>query len=435
MKIKLIIPLIVAATATISGVAQPVRLHITGEVDTTNHYTSLAILRQNDSFRDIKIELPVTNGKVDYVFETSEPDRFELIATGDLYSKGSWMPMDFMAENGDMHFTSQLDDGLLRMTIDNASGPINRRHIAYLEHVNSTYQPRRDSIIALMNRVPYEETLSADGKACMEDLQAVYALMKEHPDSADLEEKRNQLFDMCKKMEAERTMHTPEYYALYDAHLSVLHEQFEDDFQTFGSSDGGIYGLSLFIVYLNRPETKSEDKEKIISSYLDYYKATYANTIIGKRMDQLITGYELSHVGGRYPDYSLPDADGNEHRIKDLIAGKLTLIDLWGSTCGPCRVNSKSMKPVYEDYKNKGFQIIGIAREYGDLTMFRKAVEKDGYPWKQLIELDDANGIYNMHGIPNAMGGTYLVSPEGRILLINPTPDELRAFLAEKFDK
>lgn len=433
MKAKVIISLIIAVGGVLAAAAQPVSLRIVGEVDTALHYTRLAIVRQNDTPKNLQVEFPVTDGKVDYVFETAEPDRFELTAIEDLYNLGTWMPMSFMAENGEIHFSSERDDRTLKMTMESATGPLNKQLMAYKERDNQIYKPRRDSIHAVMNQKPYEDYHTPQANALYTDLYAVFDLIDEHPDSLALKERRNDIYHQLEKMREERTMYTPEYYVLEDAYVAVSRDQFEDNMLTYGASDSGYFGLSLLLESIGREDLGYDALERIVDAYLTHYKAPYANTIMGQRMDKLVTGYEISHIGGRYPNYSLPDADGNEHQIKDLIDGKLVLIDLWGSTCSPCRTNSMSMKPIYEDYKDKGFEIVGIAREYGNLDRFYKAVEKDGYPWMQLIELDDAHGIFQLHGIPNAMGGTFLVSPEGRILLKSPTADELRAFLVDYY--
>lgn len=429
MKASSVASLLLAACAYAQA-AETVSLHIVGEVDTANHYKSLAIIRQNDTPNKVQAEVPVVDGKVDYVFAASEPDLFELVAKHDLYSQGMWIPMRFMAEDGEIRISGKLDDGLLCMALESASGHLNNQVMAYAAHKDQVYKPRLDSIRALRSQKPFEECLTPEAKAFWADFDALQELLKENPDSFPLRERLNAMYNQRDKMKEERSMYTAEYYALDDAYRGVVLDQFEEDMQAIGSSDNGFYALSLMIDWFQRRDIGSEGKDRVVDAFFRHYQAPYASTIMGRRMEQLAASYELKHAGGRYPDFALPDADGNYHQIMDLIGGKLALVDLWGSTCAPCRVNSKSLKPIYEDYKDKGFEIIGIAREYGNLDRFRNAIESDGYPWTQLIELDDAHGIFNLHGIPNAMGGTFLVSPQGRILLINPTPEELRAFLA-----
>ncbi len=58
-----------------------------------------------------------------------------------------------------------------------------------------------------------------------------------------------------------------------------------------------------------------------------------------------------------------------------------------------------------------------------------RAVERDKYPWLNLVELNDSAHIWEHYGIKNAAGGTYLVDRNGIILAINPTADEVNALL------
>ena len=88
------------------------------------------------------------------------------------------------------------------------------------------------------------------------------------------------------------------------------------------------------------------------------------------------------------------------------------------------------MIPVYEEYKNKGFTVVGVARER-ELSLAIKAVEKDGYPWLNLIELGDAGKIWEKYGIGNSGGSTFLVDKDGKIIAIRPTAQEVKAILDE----
>ena len=53
--------------------------------------------------------------------------------------------------------------------------------------------------------------------------------------------------------------------------------------------------------------------------------------------------------------------------------------------------------------------VVGVAREYDSLDDMRAAVEKDGYPWIQLYDLDGAEGIWNLYGLSTAGGGIFLI--------------------------
>ena len=77
-----------------------------------------------------------------------------------------------------------------------------------------------------------------------------------------------------------------------------------------------------------------------------------------------------------------------------------------------------------------GFTVVGVARERTPEAM-RKAIERDQYPWLNLIELKDRTKLWNRYGIRGG-GNKFLVDRDGTILAIDPKPDKLEAILKEK---
>lgn len=60
-----------------------------------------------------------------------------------------------------------------------------------------------------------------------------------------------------------------------------------------------------------------------------------------------------------------------------------------------------------------------------------KSSNSIGYPWMNLIELNDKAQIWSKYGIPNAAGSTFLVDNTGRILAINPSAEEVETILEQ----
>jgi thiol-disulfide isomerase/thioredoxin len=127
------------------------------------------------------------------------------------------------------------------------------------------------------------------------------------------------------------------------------------------------------------------------------------------------------------------DADGKEVNLSELIKGKVALVHLWASWCGPCRRHGMEMIPLYEAYKDKGFTVVGIAREQKKESMLN-ARNRDNYPWTDLLEMNDKNGIWTKFGIGNAGGGEFLVDAEGNFLAVKTSPEEVREILHRLFD-
>ena len=86
------------------------------------------------------------------------------------------------------------------------------------------------------------------------------------------------------------------------------------------------------------------------------------------------------------------------------------------------------MIPLYEKYKDKGFIIVGVARESSQKDM-EVAIEKDGYPWLCLLELNDIGKIWEKYGVGNGGGAIIMVNKDGKILAINPTAKEIDEIL------
>lgn len=75
------------------------------------------------------------------------------------------------------------------------------------------------------------------------------------------------------------------------------------------------------------------------------------------------------------------------------------------------------MIPIYEKYKDKGFEIVGVAREFKNTERMKQAIAQDKYPWLQLVELDDGQKLWTryMLGKPGAV--SFWSIGTGRFLL------------------
>ena len=126
------------------------------------------------------------------------------------------------------------------------------------------------------------------------------------------------------------------------------------------------------------------------------------------------TAFKLQ-PGNPYIDFEVETVDGKRINIEPLYRGKVTLIDFWASWCGSCRKHSKALIPIYEKYKDKGLNVIAIAREETLSDMIR-AAEKDGYPWQSYIDLNDQLNVWLKNGLGLGGGGMYLIDSNGIIL-------------------
>lgn len=125
---------------------------------------------------------------------------------------------------------------------------------------------------------------------------------------------------------------------------------------------------------------------------------------------------------------SLPDLELNNNKELTInlasLKGKTVLIDFWASWCAPCRIANKKLAPLYNDYKDENFEIVGISLDT-DKTKWINAIQKDKLAYEQLI---DAKGFdaksalfFGVEALPNS----YLFDASGKLVAINPTEEQI----------
>ncbi len=130
-------------------------------------------------------------------------------------------------------------------------------------------------------------------------------------------------------------------------------------------------------------------------------------------------------IGDIAPDFSLNAPDGQQVSLSSL-RGKYVLLDFWASWCGPCRKENPNVVRLYEQYKNKNFEIYGVSLDR-DKDAWLKAIKDDNLTWVHGSDLkywsSDVAVQYGVNGIP----ATYLLDQEGRVIAKN-----LRGLALEK---
>ena len=170
-----------------------------------------------------------------------------------------------------------------------------------------------------------------------------------------------------------------------------------------------------------------EDVERMYNELTPEVQSSYAGQWLLRRAENL----RKVSVGRIAPEIELPAPDGRSVKLSSL-RGQYVLIDFWASWCGPCLAEAPNVKAIYEDYKDKGFEVYGISLDT-DKEAWEKAIEQNGLGWIHVSSLkgnDAVTAAYNVSGIPC----TYLLDKEGRIIAKDLRGQELREKVASLFD-
>jgi len=140
------------------------------------------------------------------------------------------------------------------------------------------------------------------------------------------------------------------------------------------------------------------------------------NSFFGKQVAERIATFKKTQEGVEAQDFTQPDVDGKMIKLSDY-RGKYVLVDFWASWCAPCRRENPNLVKVYDMYKAKGFEILGVSLDKAaDKAKWIKAIADDKLTWKQVGDLkgweNDAATKYDVKAIPM----NFLIDPNGKII-------------------
>ncbi len=136
-----------------------------------------------------------------------------------------------------------------------------------------------------------------------------------------------------------------------------------------------------------------------------------------KYVDNLNAKIEkLSSVqkGKLAPVFIQNDTLGNPVSLEDF-RGKYLLIDFWASWCGPCRAENPNIVEVFQKFKDKGFDILGVSLDRNKARWIA-AIAEDNLTWTHVSDLkywdNEASKLYAVSSIP----ANFLLDPNGLII-------------------
>lgn len=117
----------------------------------------------------------------------------------------------------------------------------------------------------------------------------------------------------------------------------------------------------------------------------------------------------------------------------ESMRGSVVLIEFWATWCGPCVAEFPTIKKAYDEYRARGFQIVGVSLDDDDRNAFTTWLTKHDAPWPQIYDgkgwLTPLARLFDVTAIPFEV----LLDRDGTVVAVGLRGDELPKALAKLF--
>ena len=172
--------------------------------------------------------------------------------------------------------------------------------------------------------------------------------------------------------------------------------------------------IAPYILYNNRYNYELNELEDYVNNFNIKIESEFS-----KLLNDYIAILQRVDIGQTFVDFTQETPEGDLMSISELVGkSKLLLIDFWASWCGPCRAENPNVVEVYNEYHEKGFDIIGVSLDM-EKDKWIEAIEKDRLIWHNISDLKYWNNegakLYGVSSIPSNV----LIDKNGIIIAKN----------------
>ena len=243
----------------------------------------------------------------------------------------------------------------------------------------------------------------------------VYWLRKHFWDYTDLNSKStliNPFFEKNRKIYYEQVLgHDPDTVIKHMNRLfnSSMDEQVRKVF------------VSTATYYYETSNYMGEDKVFVWLAQT-YYNSGFADWMdkddLAKIKDKS-DGLSTELIGNPARDFAFDTKDRGRIKLSE-VQSPITILYFWDSTCGHCKKETPRLKKFYEEYKDKGVEVVAITLE-NEFTSWNKYIDQNELTW--------INGYESNFERPNFLWYYYIPSTPKKLVL-----DKDKKIIAKNLD-
>ena len=114
---------------------------------------------------------------------------------------------------------------------------------------------------------------------------------------------------------------------------------------------------------------------------------------------------------GTASEFTLPGIEGNQVSLSDF-KGKIVMLNFWATWCPGCVEEIPYFIELYHEYKDQGFEMVGVSRDKGGAAVVKPFAEKKNVNYTMLLDDKNVAGKYGTKGI---LPTTFLIDRTGQI--------------------
>ena len=138
-------------------------------------------------------------------------------------------------------------------------------------------------------------------------------------------------------------------------------------------------------------ENKSVIQRDELAQLLQGFDQSAMRSNIGKKM---LAYLAKKTDNQQMTDMVLEDDNGKASSVLNTT-GKVNMLVIWASWCGPCRREIPGLKKLYDKYKDRGLTITSVSTDENRAS-WKAALFVESMPWKQLIVPKDKIELFNL---------------------------------------
>ncbi len=130
----------------------------------------------------------------------------------------------------------------------------------------------------------------------------------------------------------------------------------------------------------------------------------------------------------KFPEFTAKTVSGEDISSDLFKDSKLTVVNVWGSWCGPCVQEIPELQKLYESMKDKDVNVIGLAQDAGtDLDAVKEIIDKNKVTYQNIVpEGATEDFVMNLMAFPT----TFFVDSDRNIVGVIQGGRNLEAFTA-----